>query len=56
MKKKLINALAAVAVIGGLVLSAFATWWVVWLVAFPVIYAGAVTLIKLNTDNIEYYG
>ena len=53
MKKKLINALAAVAVIGGLVLSAFAPWWIVWLVAFPVIYAGAVALIKMNTDYIE---
>lgn len=53
MKKKLINSLAAVAVIGGLVFSAVAPWWAVWLIAFPVIYAGAVTLIKMNTDYIE---
>ena len=53
MKKKLINTLAALAVVGGLILSAFAPWWVVWFILFPVIYAGAVALIKLNTDYIE---
>lgn len=53
MKKQLVNTLAAVAVIGGLVLSAVAPWWAVWCILLPVIYGGAVTLIKNNTDYIE---
>jgi hypothetical protein len=53
MKKALINTLAAVVALAGLAASCIAPWWAVWLVAFPVIYAGAVTLIKMNTDYIE---
>lgn len=56
MKKKIINTLAALAAVAGLAASAVAPWWVVWLVCFPVIFAGVVILIKLNTNNIEYYG
>ena len=50
------NILAAVAVLAGLAASAVAPWWAVWFICFPVIYTGAVVLIKNNTNNIEYYG
>lgn len=56
MKKALINTLAAVAVLAGLAAAAVAPWWAVWFICLPVMYAGAVILIKLNTNNIEYYG
>jgi len=53
MKKAIINTLAAVAVLAGLAAAAVAPWWAVWLLCFPAIYAGAVTLIKTNTKWIE---
>lgn len=53
MKHTLINILAAVAVIGGVAAAAVAPWWVVWLICLPVVYAGAVVLIKNNTNYIE---
>ena len=53
MKHTVINLIAAVAVIAGLVASAVAPWWAVWFLCFPVIYAGAITLIKSNTNWIE---
>ena len=53
MKKHIINAFAALAVIAGLAASTFSPWWVVWLVCFPVIYAGVLALIKINTNYIE---
>lgn len=53
MKKKVINTLAAIAVVGGLAISVTAPWWVVWFVGFPIMYAGGITLIKFNTDFIE---
>lgn len=53
MKKKVINTLAALAVIAGFVISMTAPWWMVWMVCFPVIFAGAVTLLKVNTNYIE---
>ena len=56
MKKAIINTIAAVAALAGLAASVFAPWWAVWFICFPVMYAGVITLIKLNTDNIEYYG
>ena len=56
MKKYLINIIAAAALIGALALSCTAPWWVVWFVLFPVMYAAVVILIKVNTNNIEYYG
>lgn len=52
MKRKIINIISALAVIGGLAVSVTAPWWVVWFICFPAMYAGAVTLIKLNTDWI----
>lgn len=53
MSHKLINIIAVLVVIAGLVASAVAPWWAVWFILFPVIYAGAVILIKNNTDFIE---
>lgn len=55
MKKKVLNILAVLAVVGGLAASVTAPWWVVWFVCFPVLYAGAITLIKLNTNWITNY-
>ena len=56
MKRTTINIIAALAVIAGLVASVTAPSWVVWLVCFPVIFAGVLVLIHNNTDWIEYYG
>lgn len=53
--KKIYNFIAVLAIIAGLALSVIALWWVVWLVAFPLLYAGAISLIKMNTDWIEKY-
>jgi 1,4-dihydroxy-2-naphthoate octaprenyltransferase len=55
MKKKLINTLAALAVVGGLILSAFAPWWVVWFICFPCIFAGVVYLLSTKTDYLKNY-
>ena len=55
MKHKVINILAALAVVCGLVASVFAPWWVVWFISFPVMYAGAITLLSRNTDYIQKY-
>ena len=56
MKRTLINTIAAVAVIGGLAAAVTAPWWVVLFICLPVIWAGVVALLKVNTDNIENYG
>lgn len=56
MKKILTNTIATLAVIGGLAASMFAPWWAVWLICFPAMYAGAITLISRNTDWITHYG
>lgn len=56
MKKALINTLAAVVALAGLAASCIATWWAVWFICLPAIYAAVVILIKVNTNNIEYYG
>ena len=53
MKRKLINIVATLAVIAGLATSAVAPWWAVWLICLPVVYAGAVALLKFNTNFIE---
>ena len=53
--KHLKNILASLAVLAGLAASAVAPWWAVWFLCFPAIYAGAVTLIKNNTDYIENF-
>lgn len=53
--KKVINTLAALAVIAGLIVAAVAPWWAVWLLCLPVIFAGAVVLLSLNTDYIKNY-
>lgn len=53
--KKICNTLAVLAIIAGLALSVIARWWVVWLVAFPLLYAGTIYLLKENTDFIEKY-
>lgn len=52
MKHKLINTLAVLAIVAGLVIASFAPWWVVWLVCLPVIFAGAVVLLSSNTNYI----
>lgn len=52
MKHKLINTLAALAIVAGLVIAAVAPWWVVWFICFPVIFAGAVVLLSSNTNYI----
>lgn len=52
MKKKLTNILAAAAVIGGLAASCTAPWWAVWFICFPVMYAGVLALLKVNTNYI----
>lgn len=56
MKKYIINTLAALGIIAGLAASVIAPWWVVLFICIPAIYAGAVALLKFNTDNIENYG
>lgn len=56
MKKALINTIAALVALAGLAASTVAPWWAVWFICLPVIFAAVVTLIKLNTNNIEYYG
>ena len=43
MKRTIINLIAALAVLAGLALSVIAPWWVVWLICFPVMYAGVIT-------------
>lgn len=53
MKRKIINILAVLAIVAGLAIGAVATWWVVWLVAFPAVYLGILALIKFNTNYIE---
>ncbi len=55
MKHTIINVIAALAVVCGLVASVLAPWWVVWFIAFPIMYAGAITLIKVNTDWITNF-
>ena len=52
MKKIILNLLDALAIAGGLVLGAVAPWWSVWLLAFPLVYLGALRLIRRNTDFV----
>ena len=52
MKHKIINIVAAAAVLGGLAVSCTAPWWVVWFITFPAIYAGVLALIHNNTNYI----
>lgn len=52
MKKIILNLLDALAILAGLVLGALAPWWVVWLVALPLVYLGGLDLIRRNTDWI----
>jgi cell division protein FtsW (lipid II flippase) len=56
MKHTLINTLSVLAIVAGLVIAAVAPWWAVWFICLPAIYAAVVILIKVNTNNIEYYG
>lgn len=56
MKRTIINTFAALGIIAGLAASVLAPWWVVLFICIPAIYAGAVALLKFNTDNIENYG
>lgn len=55
MKRTIINTFAALGIIAGLAASVLAPWWVVWFILFPVIYAGAIALLKFNTNYIEDY-
>ena len=52
MKKRIINTLALAAILVGFVTSVIAPWWAVWFVCLPVVYAGAITLLKVNTNYI----
>ncbi len=52
MKRKLINTLAVIAVVGGIAASVIAPWWAVWFICLPVIFAGAVVLLSSNTNYI----
>jgi hypothetical protein len=49
------KALAALAIVAGLILSSVAPWWAVWFVCLPVVYLAALYLIKTNTTYIEKY-
>lgn len=51
----LINIIAVIAFVGGLVASLFVPWWAVWLICLPVMCAGGFTLLARNTDYIQYY-
>lgn len=53
MKKTIKNTIAGLAIVAGLAVATVAPWWVVWLVAFPAMYAGAIFLIKINSDYVE---
>lgn len=53
MKRKIINALAVLAIVAGLAIGAIATWWIVWLIAFPAVFLGILALIKSNTNWID---
>ena len=53
MKKHIINIIAVLAFLAGLAFSTIAVWWVVWFICFPVMYAAAITLLKVNTNYIK---
>lgn len=53
MKHTIINTLAALGIIAGLAASVLAPWWAVLFICLPVIWAGAVALLKVNTNYIE---
>lgn len=53
MSHKLINIFAVLVVIAGLVASMISPWWVVWFICFPVMYAGVIALLKINTNYIK---
>ena len=55
MVHKLINLICALVLVAGLVISAVAPGWAVWLICLPVIYIAALALIKNNTEWIETY-
>lgn len=55
MKKAIINSIAILAILAGLVAAAVAPWWAVWLLCFPAIFAGAVTLLSRNSNLITRY-
>lgn len=53
MKRTIINTFAALGIIAGLAAAVTAPWWVVLFICLPVIWAGAVALLKVNTNYIE---
>ena len=53
MTKYIINIIAALAFIAALAISVTASWWVVWFICFPVMYAAAIVMLKLNTNYIK---
>ena len=53
MKRTIINTFAALGIIAGLAASVLAPWWVVLFICIPAIYAGAIALLKVNTNYIE---
>ena len=47
--KKITNTICVLAIVAGIIASAFAPWWAVWFVILPVVFAAAVHL--LNTKG-----
>jgi len=56
MKQHIVNILAVLAIIGGVVLGAVGHGLLAFLAAIAITYIGAVTLIHGNTDWITNYG
>lgn len=56
MRRRILNILSALAIIGGLVLGALGHGPLAFLAAVAITYSGAITLISGNTDWITNYG
>ena len=52
MKKRILNLIAALAIVAGLAFSTIAPGWVVWLILAPVIYLAVLYLLAANTNYI----
>lgn len=55
MRKAIINTLAAAALIAGIAASVLAPWWAVLFLCIPAAWAGAVTLLSVNSNHINQY-
>lgn len=52
MKRAILTTLCVLAILAGLAVSAVAPWWAVLFICLPVMWAGAVIILKLHTDWI----